>query len=76
MKGCMTSHKILWVCMYDVMTRMEEKLNQREVEWQQVQVNLNRRDRDIKRLSKESSGAPHQEDDKTTAAEREETGNG
>ncbi|XP_049456450.1 uncharacterized protein kif16bb [Epinephelus fuscoguttatus] len=57
--------------------RMELKLNQQEVEWQQVQENLNRRNRDIKRLSKQNSGAPHQhrEEEKTTGAEMEETGN-
>lgn len=71
-------HKIC-VCMYDVMTRrMEEKLNQQEVEWQQVQESLNRRNRDIKRVSKENSGAPQQQraEEKTTGAEMEETGNG
>lgn len=65
--------------MYDVMTRrMEEKLNQQEVEWQQVQESLNRRNRDIKRVSKENSGAPQQQraEEKTTGAEMEETGNG
>ncbi|KAF3842271.1 hypothetical protein F7725_024222 [Dissostichus mawsoni] len=58
--------------------RMEEKLNQQEVEWQQVQENLNRRNRDIKRLSKENSRAPHQSraERKATGAEMEETGNG
>ncbi|KAL7383139.1 hypothetical protein ABVT39_005426 [Epinephelus coioides] len=57
--------------------RMELKLNQQEVEWQQVQENLNRRNRDIKRLSKQNSGASHQhrEEEKTTGAEMEETGN-
>ncbi|KAI4813296.1 hypothetical protein KUCAC02_024629, partial [Chaenocephalus aceratus] len=58
--------------------RMEEKLNQQEVEWQQVQENLNRRNRDIKRLSKENSRAPHQSiaERKATGLEMEETGNG
>ncbi|XP_035519086.1 uncharacterized protein kif16bb isoform X2 [Morone saxatilis] len=58
--------------------KMEEKLNQQEVEWQQVQGSLNRRNRDIKRLSKESTGAPHQQraEEKTTGAEMEEPGNG
>ncbi|XP_042358779.1 uncharacterized protein kif16bb [Plectropomus leopardus] len=55
----------------------ELKLNQQEVEWQQVQENLNRRNRDIKRLSKENSGTPHQHrEEKTMGAEMEETGNG
>ncbi|KAJ4949636.1 hypothetical protein JOQ06_021145 [Pogonophryne albipinna] len=56
--------------------RMEEKLNQQEVEWQQVQENLNRHN--IKRLSKENSRAPHQSiaERKATGAEMEETGNG
>ncbi|XP_034082555.1 uncharacterized protein LOC117552945 [Gymnodraco acuticeps] len=65
--------------MHDVITRrMEEKLNQQEVEWQQVQEKLNRRNRDIKRLSKENSRAPHQliAERKATGAEMEETGNG
>jgi len=65
--------------MHDVITRrMEEKLNQQEVEWQQVQENLNRRNRDIKRLSKKNSRAPHQSraERKATGAEMEETGNG
>ncbi|XP_029304976.1 uncharacterized protein kif16bb isoform X2 [Cottoperca gobio] len=58
--------------------RIEKKLNQQEVEWQQVQENLNRRNQDIKRLSKENSRAPHQQraEKKTTGAEKEETGNG
>ncbi|XP_051283362.1 kinesin-like protein KIF1C isoform X1 [Dicentrarchus labrax] len=58
--------------------KMEEKLNQQEVEWQQVQGSLNRRNRDIKRLSKESSGAPYQPraEEKTTGVEMEEPGNG
>ncbi|XP_044229586.1 uncharacterized protein kif16bb isoform X2 [Thunnus albacares] len=58
--------------------RMEEKLNQQEVEWQQVQDSLNRRNRDIKRLSKENSGAPHKHraDEKTKGDEIEVTGNG
>ncbi|XP_059179887.1 uncharacterized protein kif16bb [Centropristis striata] len=58
--------------------RMEEKLNQQEVGWQQVQENLNRRNRDIKRRSKENSGAPHHQraEEKTTGAEMEDTGSG
>lgn len=80
MKGCRTSHKICvgLVCVYDVMTRMDEKLNQKGVEWQQVQENLNRCNQDIKRLSMDNSGAPHQPraEEKTTGAEMEETGNG
>ncbi|TDH01119.1 hypothetical protein EPR50_G00176740 [Perca flavescens] len=57
---------------------MDEKLNQMEVEWQQVQENLNRCNQDIKRLSEDNSGAPHQQraEEKTTGAEMEETGNG
>ncbi|KAA8583961.1 hypothetical protein FQN60_015169, partial [Etheostoma spectabile] len=47
---------------------MNKKLNQKEVEWQQVQENLNRCNQDIKRLSKDNSGAPHHR--------TEETGNG
>lgn len=65
--------------MCDVTSRkMEEKLNQQEVAWQQVQESLNRRNRDIKRLPKESSGTPHQQrtDEETKGAEMEETGNG
>lgn len=64
--------------MNDVMTRrMEEKLNQQEVEWQQVQDSLNRCNRDIKRLPKENSGAPHQNRaEKTKGEEMEDTGNG
>ncbi|XP_019121788.2 uncharacterized protein kif16bb isoform X2 [Larimichthys crocea] len=58
--------------------RVEKKLNQQEVEWQQVQGSLNRRNQHIKRLSKENSGTPHQPggDEKTTGAEMEETSNG
>ncbi|XP_041644703.1 uncharacterized protein kif16bb [Cheilinus undulatus] len=58
--------------------RVEEKLNQQEVEWKQVQESLNRRSRDFKRLSKESSGAPHQQraEQKTTGAEIEDPGTG
>ncbi|XP_023281565.1 uncharacterized protein LOC111669483 [Seriola lalandi dorsalis] len=58
--------------------RMEEKLNQQEVAWHQVQESLNRRNWDIKRLPEESSGAPHQQraEEKTKGAEMEETGNG
>lgn len=68
----------VWVCMYDVITRMIKKLNQQEVDWQQVQESLNRRNRDIKRLSKENSGALHQQraGEKTKGAEMEETGYG
>ncbi|XP_035848117.1 uncharacterized protein kif16bb isoform X1 [Sander lucioperca] len=57
---------------------MDEKLNQKGVEWQQVQENLNRCNQDIKRLSMDNSGAPHQPraEEKTTGAEMEETGNG
>ncbi|XP_074502637.1 uncharacterized protein kif16bb isoform X1 [Sebastes fasciatus] len=57
---------------------MEEKLNQQEMELQQVQESLNSRSQDIKRLSKENSGAPHQRraEEKTTGAEMEETGIG
>ncbi|XP_034537393.1 uncharacterized protein kif16bb isoform X2 [Notolabrus celidotus] len=55
---------------------MEEKLNQQEVGWKQVQESLNRRTRDFKRLSKENSGAPHQQraEQKTTGAEMEDPG--
>lgn len=63
--------------MYDVISRrMGKKLNQQEVEWQQVQESLN--SRNIKRLSKGNSGAPHQQsaEEKTTGAEMEETGSG
>ncbi|KAG8000001.1 Kinesin-like protein KIF16B [Nibea albiflora] len=58
--------------------RVEKKLNQQEVEWQQVQGSLNRHNQHIKRLSKENSGTPHQAggDEKTTGAEMEETSNG
>lgn len=54
---------------------MEEKLNQQEVAWQQVQESRNQ---DIKRLPKESSGTPHQQrtDEETKGVEMEETGNG
>ncbi|KAM8738813.1 kinesin-like protein KIF16B isoform 2-T6 [Acanthopagrus schlegelii] len=54
--------------------KMEEKLNQQEVE-QQVQESQNRRNRDIKRLSEENCGAPHQPraEEKTTGAEIKET---
>ncbi|XP_045925981.1 uncharacterized protein kif16bb isoform X1 [Micropterus dolomieu] len=57
---------------------MIKKLNQQEVDWQQVQESLNRRNRDIKRLSKENSGALHQQraGEKTKGAEMEETGYG
>ncbi|XP_071337285.1 uncharacterized protein kif16bb isoform X2 [Trachinotus anak] len=56
---------------------MEERLNQQEVAWQQVQESLNRRNCDIKRLPKESSGAPHQRRaEEKTGAETQETGNG
>ncbi|XP_074532189.1 uncharacterized protein kif16bb [Halichoeres trimaculatus] len=40
---------------------VEEELNQQEVDWKLVQESLNRRNRDFKRLSKESSVAPHQQ---------------
>ena len=58
--------------------RMEGKLNQQEVGWQQVQDSLNRRNRDIKRVSKENSGAPLQNtaDEMTKGEEVEDTGNG
>lgn len=58
--------------------RVEKKLSQQEVEWQQVQGSLNRRNQHIKRLSKENSGTPHQAggDEKTTGAEMEETSDG
>ncbi|TNN74361.1 Kinesin-like protein KIF16B [Liparis tanakae] len=58
--------------------RMEEELDQQEVEQQQVQESMNKRNQDIKRLSKENSGAPHQRRaaEKTTLAGIEETGDG
>ncbi|XP_034408746.1 uncharacterized protein kif16bb [Cyclopterus lumpus] len=58
--------------------RTGEKLHQQEVGRQQVQESMNKRNRDIKRLSKEISGAPHQQraGEKTTVAEIEETGDG
>lgn len=79
MPDCLIKCVCDWVYMYDVMTRrVEKKLNQQEVEWQQVQGSLNRRNQHIKRLSKENSGTPHQPggDEKTTGAEMEETSNG
>lgn len=77
--ACFIKSVRVCVYMYGVMTRrMEEKLNQQEVDWQQVQGSLNRRNRDIKRLSKENGWAPHQQraEEKTKGAEMEETGNG
>lgn len=66
-----SSHVYVYVA---VTRKMEEKLNQQEVE-QQVQESQNRRNPDIKRLSEENSGAPHQPraDEKTTGAEIKET---
>ncbi|KAF0027320.1 hypothetical protein F2P81_020061 [Scophthalmus maximus] len=59
-------------------TRVEVKLDQQEVAWQQVQESLNRCNRNIKRLPEDNSGAPsqHRADEKTGVAEMEETGNG
>ncbi|XP_056291443.1 uncharacterized protein kif16bb isoform X3 [Pseudoliparis swirei] len=58
--------------------RMGEELDQQEVERQQVQESMNKRNQDIKRLSKGNSGAPHQQRaaEKTTLAGIEETGDG
>ncbi|XP_044069186.1 uncharacterized protein kif16bb [Siniperca chuatsi] len=58
--------------------RMEGKLNQPEVEWQQVQESPNGPNWDIKRLSKENSEALHQQraGEKTKGADMEETGYG
>lgn len=66
-----SSHVYIYVA---VTRKMEEKLNQQEVE-QQVQESQNRHNPDIKRLSEENSGAPHQPraDEKTTGAEIKET---
>ncbi len=69
----------VWVYMHDVVTsRMEEKLNQQEVEWQQIQGSLNRHNQDIKTLSKENNAAPNSQraKEKTCGAEMEETGCG
>lgn len=64
---------------HNVMTRrMRAELNQQEVEWQQVEESMNKRDCDIKRLSKENGSALHRQSagEETTGAQMEETGDG
>ncbi|XP_040035341.2 uncharacterized protein kif16bb [Gasterosteus aculeatus] len=58
--------------------RMRAELNQQEVERQQVEESMNKRDCDIKRLSKENGSALHRQSagEETTGAQMEETGDG